>query len=161
MNGDLNPSTIAADIAAKKGMVVLNSAGNEGASSWNYISAPADADSILSIGAVDQSGNYANFSSNGPTADGRVKPDVAAVGQGTWLYSTYSSNQAVQGNGTSFSSPVMAGAVACLWQAWPQKGNMDIIRVVKRSASQFSNPDTLLGYGIPNFSLANSFLDLE
>ncbi|MBK7888030.1 MAG: S8 family serine peptidase [Bacteroidetes bacterium] len=161
MNGDLNPSTIAADIAAKKGMVVLNSAGNEGASSWNYISAPADADSILSIGAVDQSGNYANFSSNGPTADGRVKPDVAAVGQGTWLYSPYSSNQAVQGNGTSFSSPVMAGAVACLWQAWPQKGNMDIIRVVKRSASQFSNPDTLLGYGIPNFSLANSFLDLE
>lgn len=62
----------------------------------------------------------------------------------------------LQGNGTSFSSPVMAGAVACLWQAWPQKGNMDIIRVVKRSASQFSNPDTLLGYGIPNFSLANS-----
>lgn len=160
MNGDTNPISIAADNAAKKGMIVVNSAGNEGNSFWNYISAPADADSILAIGAVDFSGTYASFSGNGPSYDGRVKPDVAAMGQNTWLYTPYSNNQVTQGNGTSFSSPVMAGAVTCLWQAWSSKTNMDIIQAVKRSASQYSNPDTLLGYGIPNFTLANSLLNL-
>lgn len=161
MDGNTNPATIAADWAAKKGMLVLNSAGNEGNSPWNYISAPADADSILAVGAVDFSGTYASFSGNGPTADNRVKPDVAAMGQNTWLYSPYSNNQPTMGNGTSFSSPVLAGAVACLWQAWSQRSNMEIIQAVKRSASQFSNPDTQLGYGIPNLTLANSLLNLE
>lgn len=161
MDGNTNPVTIAADWAASKGIVVLNSAGNEGNSPWNYISAPADADSILAVGAVDAFTDYASFSGNGPSADNRVKPDVAAMGQNTWLYTPFSNNQATQGNGTSFSSPVLCGAVACLMQAWPQKGSMDIIHVVKRSAHQFSNPDTLLGYGIPNFALANSLLSLE
>jgi serine protease AprX len=160
MNGDLNPVTIAADMAAKKGILVVNSAGNEGSSSWNYISAPADADSILAVGAVNDAGQYANFSGNGPSYDGRVKPDVAARGANTWLYSPYSNNQPTMANGTSFSSPIMAGAVACLWQAWNSKNNMEIIQAVKRSANQFSNPDTLLGYGIPNFTLANSLLNL-
>ena len=160
MNGDTAPGTIAADKAASKGIIVVNSAGNEGNSNWNYIGVPADADSILSVGAVDENGNYASFSSNGPSYDGRVKPDVAARGQNTWLYSPFSNNLPVMGNGTSFSSPVMAGAVACLRQAWPYKSNMEIIQAVKRSANQFSNPDTLLGYGIPNFSMANSLLGL-
>jgi serine protease AprX len=160
MNGDSNPATKAADWAAQKGILVINSAGNEGSSPWNYISAPADADSILAVGAVDFSGTYAGFSGNGPSFDNRVKPDVAAQGQNTWLYSPFSGNQPTQGNGTSFSGPVMCGAVACLWQAWSQKSNMDIIQVVKRSANQYSAPDTLLGYGIPNFSLANSLLSL-
>ncbi|MBK7966054.1 MAG: S8 family serine peptidase [Bacteroidetes bacterium] len=160
MNGDSNPVTIAADWAAQKGILVINSAGNEGGSPWNYISAPADADSILAVGAVDFSGAYAGFSGNGPSYDNRIKPDVAAQGQNTWLYSPFSGNQPTQGNGTSFSGPVMCGAVACLWQAWSQKSNMDIIQVVKRSAHQYSIPDTLLGYGIPNFALANSLLGL-
>lgn len=161
MNGDSNPVTIAADWAAQKGILVINSAGNEGSSPWNYISAPADADSILAVGAVDFSGAYAGFSGNGPSFDNRVKPDVAAQGQNTWLYSPFSGNQPTQGNGTSFSGPVMCGAVACLWQAWSQKSNMEIIQVVKRSAHQYSAPDTLLGYGIPNLALANSLLNLE
>lgn len=160
MDGNTNPVTIAADWAAQKGILVVNSAGNEGSSPWNYISAPADADSILAIGAVDFSGAYASFSGNGPSFDNRVKPDVAAQGQNTWLYTPFSNNQVTQGNGTSFSGPVLCGAAACLWQAWEQKSNMDIIQVIKRSANQYSNPDTLLGYGIPNLSLANSLLNL-
>ncbi|MFN8153248.1 MAG: S8 family serine peptidase [Bacteroidia bacterium] len=161
MNGNTAPGTIAADMAASKGLLVVNSAGNEGNSNWNYIGVPADGDSVLAVGAVDEFGSYAFFSSNGPSYDGRVKPDVAARGQNTWLYTPYSNNFPVTGNGTSFSSPVMAGAVACLWQGWPEKSNMEIIQAVKRSASQFNNPDTLLGYGIPNFTLANSLLSLE
>lgn len=161
MNGNTAPGTIAADKAASKGIIVVNSAGNEGSSNWNYIGVPADGDSVLAVGAVDENSNYAMFSSNGPSFDGRVKPDVAARGQNTWLYTPYSNNQPVMANGTSFSSPVMAGAVACLRQAWPGKTNMEIIHAVKRSAHQYSNPDTLLGYGIPNFALANSLLSLN
>lgn len=158
MNGDINPVTRAADFAASRGIIVVNSAGNEGNSPWNYISAPADADSILAVGAVDFTGSYASFSGNGPTADGRVKPDVSAMGQGTWLFSPFSGNQAVSGNGTSFSSPVIAGAVACLWQAWGTKSSMEVIQAVKRSGSIFSSPDTTIGHGIPNFSMAYSLL---
>lgn len=160
MDGNSAPGTIAADYAASRGIIVVNSAGNEGNSGWNYIGVPADGDSVLAVGAVNDQGNYAFFSSNGPSFDGRVKPDVAARGQNTWLYTPYSNNQPIMANGTSFSSPVMAGAVACLWQAWGTKSNMDIIQAVKRSASQFNSPDTLLGYGIPDFTLANSLLGL-
>ncbi len=161
MDGDTNPSTIAADWAAAKGIVVVNSAGNSGNSNWNYIGAPADADSILSIGAVDNNGFYASFSSNGPSFDGRVKPDVAACGSGTWLYSPYSNNQPVQGNGTSFSSPLLAGAVACLWQAQPLVNGQDLIEAVRASAHQNLNPDTLLGHGIPDFSFAGQLLGVQ
>jgi serine protease AprX len=160
MDGNTAPATIAADMAASKGILVVSSAGNEGNSNWNYIGTPADGDSVLAIGAVDQiTAQYVGFSSNGPSYDGRVKPDVAAVGQGTYLY--YPGNSTVaQGNGTSFSGPIIAGAAACLWQAWPGLSNMEIIQAIKESANQFTNPDTLLGYGIPNFTLANSILNL-
>ncbi len=115
MNGKTTPVSRAAAAAASKGIIVCNSAGNEGASNWNYIIAPADADSIISVGAVDDQMNYAWFSSNGPTSDGRVKPTVAAQGQGTFV-ADLSNNGVFAGNGTSFSSPVMAGMMACLWQ---------------------------------------------
>ncbi|CAN5451771.1 S8 family serine peptidase [soil metagenome] len=161
MNGNTAPSTIAADLAVKKGMMVVVSAGNEGSSNWNYIGTPADADSVLAIGAVNDLGQYASFSSNGPTADGRVKPDVSAQGANTWLYTPFSSNAVTQANGTSFSSPIMAGASACLWQAWSQMNCVEVMNAIRRSASQFNNPDTLLGFGIPNFSLANSLLSLS
>ncbi|MFM9056912.1 MAG: S8 family serine peptidase [Bacteroidota bacterium] len=158
MDGNTTPITIASDVAASRGLIVVNSAGNEGNSPWNYISAPADADSILSIGAVDITGNYASFSGNGPTNDGRVKPDISACGAATWLVSPFSNNQPVQGNGTSFSAPLIAGAMACLRQAYPSLHSQQLIAAIKASASQSNNPDTLLGYGIPNFAFASMLL---
>jgi len=160
MNGNTCPSSIAADLASKKGILVVASAGNEGSSPWHYVGAPADADSILAVGAVDSLGDYAYFSSTGPSVDGRIKPDVAVQGRNTWLF--VPGNPYPQtGNGTSFSGPVLAGAAACLAQAWPDHNNMQIIDAIKKSASQYSAPDSLLGYGIPNFSLANNILSLE
>lgn len=153
MDGNTAPCTIAADRASSKGIIVVNSAGNSGGSGWQYIGAPADGDSVLSIGAVDDMENYAGFSSTGPTADGRIKPDVCAQGQGTFVFTPFGSS-AQSANGTSFSSPVIAGAVACLWQAWPTKTNIEIMESVKRSASQYNNPDNNLGYGIPDFGSA-------
>ena len=158
MDGNTTPISIASDVAASRGIIVVNSAGNEGNSPWNYISAPADADSILAIGAVDINGNYASFSGNGPTFDGRVKPDLAACGAATWLVSPYSNNQPVQGNGTSFSAPLIAGAMACLRQAFPALPSQQLIAAIKASASQFNSPDSLLGFGIPNFAFASMLL---
>ena len=134
-------------------MIVCNSAGNSGNGGWNFIGAPADADSILAIGAVNDLGNYASFSSNGPTSDGRVKPDVSAQGEGTWV-ADVSNFGVFPGNGTSFSSPVIAGMIACLWQCHPNSTNMQLIEAVKQSSSQFASPDTELGYGIPYFPQA-------
>lgn len=153
MDGDTAPITIGADLAAAKGMLVVNSAGNEGNNSWTYISAPADGDSVLTVGAVDAFGNYAFFSSRGPTYDGRIKPEVAAQGKEAVVASPYGISMA---NGTSFSSPILSGAITCFWQANPTYSNMEIIALVKQSASITSNPDNLIGWGIPDFVLANS-----
>lgn len=157
MNGKTSPASIAATIATSKGMIVLVSAGNEGSNSWKYITAPADADSILTVGAINVSGLRASFSSVGPTFDRRIKPDVMAVGWGALVQkpdSTYG-----LANGTSFSSPIMAGLTACLWQSSPSKTNLEIIDAIKRSASQYNNPDSLMGYGIPDFLKAYEALN--
>jgi serine protease AprX len=157
MDGNTAPGTIAADMAAAKGILVVNSAGNEGSSPWQYIGCPADGDSVLAIGGVDGSEVYASFSSQGPSYDGRVKPDVAAQASGTTIYFPGSS-PSTQSNGTSFSGPIIAGSVACLWQRYPGKKNMEIAEAVKMSASQYTNPDVFLGYGIPDFGVANLVL---
>ena len=115
MDGNTTRITRAADIAASRGILVVSAAGNEGETSWKYIGAPADADSILTVGAVDAEGTYAYFSSLGPTADGRLKPNITAQGKGTFFAGT--DGNIYQGNGTSFSSPVVCGLAACLWQS--------------------------------------------
>jgi serine protease AprX len=157
MDGNTAPGTIAADMAAAKGILVVNSAGNEGSSSWQYIGCPADGDSVLAIGAVDATEMYAFFSSQGPSFDGRIKPDVAAQGQGTTVCIP-GIPSSTQSNGTSFSGPVIAGSVTCLWQHYPAKTNMEIAQAVRMSASQFANPDGFLGYGIPDFGIADLVL---
>jgi serine protease AprX len=157
LNGRTSVASISATMAVRRGVIVCLAAGNEGGSSWQKISIPADADSILAVGAVDGSGVYANFSSTGNTADGRIKPDVVAQGSGSTIFSISSGNVST-GNGTSFASPIMAGMVTCLWQGNPTKTNMQVIHAIKQSATQFSHPDSLLGYGIPNFCVADQIL---
>lgn len=156
LDGNTSRVTRGADMAAKKGILVVNSAGNSGNDSWHYIGVPADADSILTVGAVDAMGNIAGFSSFGNTADNRIKPSVCAQGQGTYVVSV--SDGIYPGNGTSFSSPVMAGAVACLWQANKNFSNMQVIDAVIRSSSKYNTPDTAYGHGIPNLALAHLIL---
>lgn len=152
MNGHTSMIAKAATLAAKKGMIVLAAAGNEGDDNWHYITTPADADSIITVGAVDASGAAADFSSYGPSSDGRVKPTAASVGSGTALSSVNGSIQT--GSGTSFATPNLAGLVTCLWQAFPEFTNRQIIEAVKKSSSLFSTPDNRIGYGIPDFKKA-------
>jgi len=152
MDGNTTPITIGADMAVSKGMIVVNSAGNSGSGSWQYIGAPADGDSVFSIGAVNAEGLYASFSSTGPTFDGRLKPNVVAQGSGTTVIN--SSGEVVSGSGTSYSSPITAGMVACLWQALPEKRNTEIMDLIQQSSHLADNPDNLLGYGIPDYMSA-------
>jgi subtilisin family serine protease len=149
--------SIAASIAAQKGMIPVTSAGNQGNDPWNYISAPADAFDILTVGAVGAEEQYAFFSSRGPSADGRVKPDVAAMGWGATGLGP-DGQEVTLLNGTSFSAPLVSGLVACLWQLHPERTAMDIMDAVRRSASQYDAPDQELGYGIPDFQRAHELL---
>jgi serine protease AprX len=159
MDGNTALITRAADMAAATGILVVVSAGNEGNDPWQTIAAPADADSVLSVGAVDRDSNYASFSSRGPSADGRIKPDLAAQGRGTAL--SAASGNTISSNGTSYSSPVLAGMAAGFWQAYPQLTNMQVIDYLKKSASQAEKPDSLLGYGIPDFDRAAALVESD
>lgn len=156
LDGNTAVITNAADFAASKGIFVVNSAGNSGASIWRYIGAPADGDSVLAIGAVKADRSIASFSSRGPTIDGRIKPSVCAMGQATVV--SLASGEIGTSNGTSFSGPVMAGAVATLWQANPNATNMELYDAIIRSADRFDNPNADYGYGIPNFGYADLIL---
>ncbi len=153
MNGVTARVSKGADMAFSKGIFVVNSAGNSGNSPWRYIGAPADAFNVLSVGAVDENAIIASFSSHGPSYDGRVKPNVSAQGQNTAVVT--GSGNITTGNGTSFSSPVVAGAVACLWQANPTLTNTQLKSYIEQSASLYPSWDTLYGYGIPNFAAAH------
>ena len=152
-NTDLDGKTTrvsrAATIAARKGMLVCVAAGNEGDNAWRTISVPADADSILTVGAVSTWGEIGNFSSYGPSSDGRIKPEVCAVGVRTQLINP--GGNIVTSNGTSFATPLLAGLAASLWSALPDENAMQIRSRIIRSADRYLNPDTQqYGYGIPN-----------
>ena len=156
MDGNTTPCSIGADIAASKGILVILSAGNNGNSSWHYISAPSDADSAMCIAAVDEFGIKAGFSSWGPSSDGDIKPNVAAKGQ---LATVANSGGGVGlANGTSFACPILAGSAACLWQAHPDKTNMEVFKAIEQSANYYLTPGDSLGYGIPNFIVADLLL---
>ncbi len=149
MDGNTAVCTRAANLAYERGIFVVASVGNEGNNSWRKMTAPADSPNVLAVGAIDASGKLANFSSLGPTPDGRVKPDVVALG----VFATVGTDNGsmVTANGTSYSAPIVAGLVAGLIQANPDKTNTEIFEDVLKSGDRFTAPDTLFGYGIPDF----------
>jgi len=159
MDGNTTRVSRAADLAVSKGMLVVVSAGNEGGQLWKFITAPADADSALTVGAVDQTRYVAVFSSRGPSADGQVKPDVMALGKGTYISNPDGSIR--QGNGTSFSAPVIAGLSACLWQSDRDASVMELHAAICESADRFTQPDGDYGNGIPDFNLADILLKAD
>ncbi len=152
MNGTNTFISKGLEIAHTRGMICITSAGNSGMTANPHITAPADAVNSLTVGAVDSTGNYVNFSSIGPSYDERIKPDVVAQGQSVFLITP--SGILGAANGTSFSAPITAGLTACLWQAFPDKSNLEIINMIKNSASIYENPTYLIGYGIPDFQFA-------
>lgn len=160
-DGQTAPMTIGSEIAATRGIICVNAAGNEG-SGVCTLGIPADAEHILTIGAVNESGSRAYFSSVGPTYDGRIKPDVMAMGEGTYVASGYGSwFPYYNGDGTSFACPVLAGAVACLRQAMPYASVQEICDAIRMSGNRVNNPDNQYGYGIPDFSQALEILHVE
>lgn len=151
MDGNTTFISKGANIATEKGMLVVNSAGNSGNTSWGVVTAPADAN-VYTVGAVDRNGTYVGFSSRGPNAQGIIKPDGMAVGRDAAVVDE--NNTIVRNNGTSFSSPIMAGAITSFWGALPERTNMEIMQLVRESSSLFRNPNSQMGYGIPDFDLA-------
>jgi hypothetical protein len=150
-DGNTTMSAIAADLAAKKGILVFISAGNEGNTVQHFISTPADADSAVAVGAVDISGNVASFSSYGPSADGQVKPDVASMGVNAVVQFTFGIGT---NSGTSMACPNMAGLGSILWQGFPEVNNMRIVRALREAGSIANTPNDRIGYGIPNLKTA-------
>lgn len=156
LTGKISRASQAASLAASKGIIVSNSAGNSGRGPWKYVGCPADASDIITVGAVDLQGNKTDFSSIGPTADGRVKPDVCALGKGVYIANPYGKSS--NADGTSFSSPLLAGMLCCLWQAFPEKTSYQVMDAIRKSASQADTPDSLLGYGIVDLWKAYNLL---
>ncbi|WP_218598751.1 S8 family serine peptidase [Polaribacter sp. NJDZ03] len=165
MDGKTTFISRGAEIGASRGLLLVNAVGNDGNSAWKYMGAPADATSVISVGAVNASGNIASFSSFGPTSDGRIKPEILGKGQNPALIHYSSGEITTSSSGTSFSSPIMAGLIACLNQnegfllKAPLKKSGEnyndyLKTAVYESANQFNNPTDQHGYGIPNFEVA-------
>ena len=148
LDGNTSIASRAASIAADKGVLIFCSAGNEGANTWGKITFPADARNILTVGAITEKKEKSTFSSVGLTADYRMKPDVVALGTASCVIDYNGQIRLV--NGTSFSTPIVAGLGICLWQALPQLSNKDIIKLIQQSSNLYKRPNIELGYGIPN-----------
>ena len=161
MDGKHTRASLAATIATRKGLFVCMAMGNDGNKPFYYLSAPADADSILAVGAVTYNRDVANFSSRGPSADQRVKPDVCALGEYAYYIGPDGTTEDY-GNGTSYATPLFAGFAACLWSALPNLTNMQLRELIIRSADHYTNPDDDFGYGIPDamkaYQLATSLI---
>jgi len=142
----------AASLTASRGMVLCNSAGNSGDDEWFYITAPADAMDILAVGAVDSTNLLANFSSRGPSFDARIKPDVTTMGKGSGVQ--HRSGGLARGNGTSYASPLMAGSLAALWQAFPELPAKELMNNIRQSGHLSARPNSNYGYGTPNMLYA-------
>ena len=157
MDGKTTYISRAAKIGGDKGIIVVISVGNEGNSSWKYTTAPSDAEKVIAIGAVTSSGSSSSFSSYGPASDGRIKPDISAMGSNVPIYNQH--GNLLVGSGTSFSSPIIAGSMACLRQAFPKVSISEIINTMHQSASIYNTPNDRIGYGIANFEEAFSILE--
>lgn len=150
LDGKSTLITQGANIASAKGVLIVNAAGNDGHKDWHYLAAPADANQVLTVAAVKPDSSRASFSSWGPTVDGRIKPDVAALGENT-AYASMITYDVGYGDGTSYACPVLTGMVAALKQAFPKTSNNQLKEAIFNSAHQSNRPDSSLGYGIPNF----------
>ncbi len=156
INGNYAVSTIGADIAASKGIVVVISAGNSGDEDWHYITPAADGDSVIAVGAVTWTGKITSFSSRGPTSDGRIKPDVCAVGMATICIDT--EGKLTAASGTSLASPLISGSILCLYSAFPDLPAREIYNAVLGSGNYAKKPNNDYGYGIPDFLKAYYYL---
>jgi hypothetical protein len=158
MDGNTAPITIAADLAVENGIVVANAAGNSGASTWKYILAPADGHNVISVGSVDSTGTRSYWSSQGPTYDGRIKPTIMAMGEETFVADPVDGVSAYRrGSGTSFATPLAAGAVALMLEKNPSWGPADLFDALVATSTMASNPDTLYGYGILRAHAASEY----
>lgn len=157
LDGETTIAARGADFAFAKGMLLVTSAGNDGGG-FTFVATPADARGVLTVGAVDADGVLAGFSSIGPTVDGRIKPDVMAQGRDAAVVNQ--DGNVSFSNGTSFSSPIMAGAITSLWQSRPEIKNNRIMDVVRRAGDLSSSPTDEAGYGIPNFEEAYAELQV-
>lgn len=149
MNGNTSLIAKGVNVAAQKGMLIIDAAGNEGEKPWHYISTPGDATGALTVGAVDINRQPGSFSSYGPASNGQVKPDVAAVGVAA-VVANQINGQPEYGNGTSYACPIMAGITACLWQAFPEVNNTTLVAILHQSSDKNNTPDDRTGYGIPD-----------
>jgi subtilisin family serine protease len=157
LDGQTTRIAIGAGIAAQKGMLIVVSAGNYYNQPWHYIGSPADAFGILAVGGITSDSSHSSFSSAGPSADGRVKPDVSA--RGTAAVTANSGNNGISlVNGTSFSAPIISGISSCLWQAFPTATSVQLREAIIQSAHLVNNPNDMLGNGIPNYGKAMNYL---
>jgi subtilisin family serine protease len=145
LDGKAVPASRAANLAASRGLLLFNSAGNEGNNTWKKITFPADAENVITVGSVVSDSSLSYFSSRGYTADGRIKPDLAAMGSSVRLAI---STGITTGSGTSFATPILAGLGACLWQAFPNLTAMEMLELLRKSGDIFQHPDSLTGFGI-------------